>query len=114
MLNNKCPIIIYTHQRNDYQIVQAAPTNPAIKAMPRTITCFIHMSSNPARTPFADGGNVVANAMVGFGDPETVTVGDAGSGDGCDPFTVALAARIVNRDEVEYMIPCVEFKKRRK
>lgn len=86
----------------------------ATRAIPTTANCLVHRSSHPARTPLVEGGNVVANAMVGFGDPLTVTVAAEESGEGCEPLTVALAARMVNREEVEYIIPCVELRKRRK
>jgi hypothetical protein len=61
-------------------------------------------------------GNVVANALVGFGLPLTVTVGAEESGDGCDAFleVVFEASRMVNWGDVEYIIPCVELMKRRK
>jgi hypothetical protein len=65
-------------------------------------------------TPFANAGNVVANACVGFGEPLTVTVAALGLGDGWLELGVTPASRIVKRGEVAYMIPCVTLIKRRK
>jgi hypothetical protein len=109
----------YIHQikcrgRENYQTVHVAPMKHATSAKPTTANCLVQRSSHPAQTPFAEGGNVVAKAMVGFGAPLTVTVAADPSGEGCDPLTAALAARMVNREEVEYIIPCVELRKRRK
>lgn len=52
--------------------------------------------------------------MVGFGEPETVTVGALESGEGCVELGVVFAGRTVNREEVEYISPWVELMKRRK
>ena len=62
-------------------------------------------------TPFAFGGNVVANTAVGFGPPETVTVGAVG-------FAVVLelvpVLPIENFCEEANMLPDVELRKRMK
>ena len=64
-----------------------------------------------APTPFADGGNVVANTAVGFGPPETVTVGAPAAGEaGAEPL---LASTMEKRCEEAYMTPCVELRKSR-
>ena len=60
-------------------------------------------------TPLAFGGKVVANGWVGFGLPETVTVGAEGFV-GVVPFA-ELA--IENLDDVPKRLPEVEFRKRR-
>jgi len=53
----------------------------------------------------------VANALVGFGVPLTVTVGAEESADGCE-LDDELA--MVNLGEVEYSTPCVELMNTRK
>ena len=61
-------------------------------------------------TPFAFGGKVVAKTSVGFGAPETVTVGT-------DESVVADEFEdepIVNLGDEPYMMPEVELRKRRK
>jgi hypothetical protein len=100
----------------DYQIVHAAPKRHAASAANRQAICLDQASFQAARTPLADGGNVVLNALVGSGAPETVTVGAEGSGEAWETLedTVAPAARIVKREDVEYMMPCVELRNRRK
>lgn len=65
------------------------------------------------KTPLAMAGNVVAKRAVGFGEPETVTVGALATGD-VEFADVDPDARIVKRGETAYMTPCVELRKRRK
>ena len=102
--------------RMRYQTVQAAPKRHAASAALKQKSCLDQASSQTARTPFADGGKVVTNAFVGFGAPDTVMVGAELSGEGWDALagTDAPGARTVKRGDVEYMIPCVELRKRRK
>jgi len=104
-------------RKDCYQIVQAAPNRDAARAERIQTSCRENVSSHDsARTPFAEGGKVVVNAFIGFGPPDTVTVGTAGSGDAWEAFAGmdAPAARIVKREEVAYMKPCVELRKRMK
>jgi len=103
-----------TQNSNTQQIVHAVPIKHATRATPRAASRRVHMSPNPGCTPFGDGGNVVAKARVGFGGPDTVTVGADGFGEGCEPLAGVLAGRMVKREDVEYMIPWVELMKRRK
>jgi len=103
---------------NFYQSVQAAPAAqaPNIVVIPIKLVLQLPMP-NPylmAAAAFEAGGNVVANAAVGFGDPLTVTVGALLSGWGCVAFGGVPAARTVKLDDVLYMRPCVELMKRRK
>lgn len=67
-----------------------------------------------AAAAFEAGGNVVANAAVGFGDPLTVIVGALLSGWGCVAFGEVPVESTVKLDDVLYMRPCVELMKRRK
>ena len=101
-----------------YQIVHAAPKMDAARAERRQSSrCRDDASSqSAARTPLAEGGKVVVNAFVGFGPPEMVTVATAGSGEEWDAFAgiEAAAGRMVKREEVAYMMPCVELRKRTK
>jgi len=101
-----------------YQSVQAAPAAQP----PNTVVIVIKLvlqslKPNPrlkATAAFDAGGNVVANAAVGFGDPLTVTVGAAPSTEGCVALACVPDGRMVKREDVLYMRPCVELMKRRK
>jgi len=99
-----------------YQTVQAAPIKHTVIAHAKPTSRLVQAASQLSTTPLDTGGNVVANAFVGFGLPLTVTVGAEPSGDGCDEFAKEEleALRMVNREEVEYITPCVELRKRRK
>lgn len=62
-------------------------------------------------------GKVVTKPCVGFGDPLTVTVAAALSGVGVEPdVDVAVLEELstLNRGEVVYITPCVEFRNSRK
>lgn len=96
-----------------YHNVQAAPTKQLNNADPNpTATGAIFCIINGA--PF-DRAKVVAKGIVGFGEPLTVTVAAEGFVDGCEPLEADdEESRMVNRLEVAYMVPGVEFRKRRK
>ena len=94
-----------------YSTVHAPPSRQNIVKVSRPMICG--MAPSTARqpdiaTPLAIAGKVVANTAVGFGDPETVTVGTEG--------TVAdelVVSPMENLGDVPYITPIVEFMKRR-
>jgi len=61
--------------------------------------------------PF-DGPSVAANCLRGLGAPDTVTVGAEASGLGLECPDEELVTE--NREETEYVMPCVELRQRRK
>jgi hypothetical protein len=79
----------------------------------RPAKCSIPTSHLTAAA-LAIAGNVVANWAVGFGPPLTATVDTLASGEGAGEVGVLDAARIVKREELAYMTPCVELMKMRK
>lgn len=54
----------------------------------------------------------MAKPCVGFGEPDTVTVGALAMGE-VELADVAPWARMVKRGEIPYMTPCVELRKSR-
>lgn len=59
-------------------------------------------------------GKVVAKPTVGFGPPDTVTVGAEDAGVIVPFVDDDPEARIVNRCETAYVTPCVELRKKTK
>ena len=66
---------------HNYNRVQTAPTTPATTAPDTLATPDVHSPLQSLTAAFANAGKVVANAAVGFGPPETVTVGAEAIGD---------------------------------
>eukprot|EP00914_Ancora_sagittata_P025672 GHVO01050827.1.p2 GENE.GHVO01050827.1~~GHVO01050827.1.p2 ORF type:complete len:127 (+),score=11.82 GHVO01050827.1:509-889(+) len=98
---------------NFYHSVQAAPNKQLMSADPRPMAIGPMLGSSIGE-PFESNAKVVANCCVGFGDPLTVTVAAEGLVDGWVALAVAEVSRIVNRFEVAYITPGVEFRNRRK
>jgi len=92
-------------------IVHAAP-----KAMPRTVSSswLVCTGGSTSWAPLARAGKVVANCMVGFGLPLTVTVGTPAAGLALVPVGEAEEARTVKREDVACITPWVELMKIRK
>ena len=81
--------------------------------LPKLTSRAFHSASGPALQPpalFAISGNVVANGAVGFGGPETVTVGAPAIGEGGEASDV-VDETIENRGDTLYVKPCVTLMK---
>lgn len=95
-----------------YDNVQTAPRTQPSAAVPRPHACA---ETRLHRGEASDeAGKVVAKFIVGFGEPLTVTVAADESAEGLLELAADEEGRMVKRDEVVYMIPCVELMKTRK
>ena len=94
-----------------HSTTQAPPISPSPTATVAT-NPVVTSSSFSARTPFALLGNVVAQTAVGFGPPLMVTVGFVASMFGLDEPEEEEVMEKGN--ELPYITPCVEFRKKRK
>jgi hypothetical protein len=95
---------IETNQNEDnvYSNVHMAPMTHAPTKLPTPTNLAFCSARSPVLQPselFASAGKIVANGAVGFGGPDTVTVGAPARGEGVDESGVVDDETIENRGD---------------